>query len=118
MKLALSEGRKGLQGRFNQVRSSRGNSAVVYVLVLAFLSAQVVLTAGPASAATTTVTHTRIRVTTTATLIETTTATSNTLGSRAFIGLLVLLIAAASAAVVAGYAWGKKRTRKNLLGSS
>ena len=68
------------------------------------------------AATTTTTTHTtRTRVTTT--LTETTTATASTIGSRGFIILVILLAAAASIAVLGGYLWGKRRTRKILLGT-
>jgi len=87
------------------------------LLVLAF-GLIVIQSVGMANLATsTTTTHTRTRVTTTATVTETTTATTSTLGSRSFLILVVLLATAASVAVVGGYVWGKRRTRKNLLGS-
>jgi len=89
--------------------------AVLCTLVFALLGIQTVGSAYMASTTTTT-THTRVRVTTT--LTETTTATNSALGSRPFFVLMVLLAAAASIAVVGGYLWGKKRTRKDLLGTS
>jgi hypothetical protein len=74
-------------------------------------------TAGAAyMASTTTTTSTRTRATVTKTVTETTTATDSALGSRAFLVLLVLLGAAASIGAVGGYKWGKRSTRKNLLG--
>jgi len=76
-------------------------------------------TAGAAyMASTTTTTSTRTRTTVTKTVTETTISTDSALGSRGFLVLLVLLAAAASIAVVGGYMWGKRRTRKNLLGAA
>ena len=97
-----------------RLRRPGKGGAILCTLVFALL---VIQTAGSAyMASTTTTTHTRVRVTTT--LTETTTATSTALGSRPFFVLIVLLAAAASIAVVGGYFWGKKRTRKGLLGTS
>jgi len=95
--------------------SNKGRKTLLTLLALAFLSIQTLGVAEMASTSTTT-THTRVRVTTT--LTETTTATSNPLGSRPFFVLIVLLAAAASIAVVGGYFWGRKRSRKDLLGAS
>lgn len=80
------------------------------------LTALTVQTTGLAEAASTITTHTRTRVTTTATLTETTTAISNAIGPRGYLVLLVLLAGAASCAVLGGYIWGRRRTRRALLG--
>jgi len=85
------------------------------VLTLGFFAIQAVGSEVMAATTTTTTHTTRTRVTTT--LTETTTATASTLGSRGFIILVILLGAAASLAVVGGYLWGKRRTRKILLGA-
>jgi len=90
-----------------------GGKSLLSLLALALLLLQNVGFAEMAS--TTTTTHTRVKVTTT--LTETTTQTNSALGSRPFLVLMVLLAVAASIAVVGGYFWGKKRTRKDLLGS-
>ena len=89
-----------------------GRKAALILLVLSVFLVQAIDSAAMAS---TTTTHTRTKITTT--LTETTTATSNALGSRAFFVLVILLAGAASIAVVGGYVWGKRRTRKNLLGA-
>jgi len=92
-----------------------GGRALFCLLALALFMIQ---TAGVAEMAstTTTTTHTRVRVTTT--LTETTTQTADALGSRPFVVLIVLVAVAASVAVLGGYVWGRKRTRKDLLGAS
>ena len=89
--------------------------ALLCILALSVLMTQ---TVGIAEMASTTTTHTKVRVTTTETLTETTTAVSNSVGARGYIVLLVLVTAAASCAVLGGYFWGKRRTRKSLLGVS
>jgi hypothetical protein len=100
----------------NRLGSLGGTRGLLCLIALALF---VIQSAGMAStASTTTTTHTRVRVTTTATVTETTTATGGVLGSRPFLVLLVLLGTAACVAVVGGYVWGKKRTRKDLLGAS
>jgi len=85
------------------------------ILVLGLVAVQAMGIANIASATTTT-THTKVRVTTTATVTETTTATGTVLGSRGVFVLFLLLAVAASIAVIGGYVWGRRRTRKNLLG--
>jgi len=99
----------------HQFGSTRGRRAFLCLLAFALLSIET-LGVGEMASTTTTTTHTRVRVTTT--LTETTTQTSGALGSRPFFVLIVLLAAAASIAVVGGYFWGKKRSRKDLLGAS
>jgi len=91
------------------------HGALLCILALSVLVTQ---TVGVAEMASTTTTHTKVRVTTTETLTETTTAVSNSIGPRGYVVLLVLVAAAASSAVLGGYLWGKRRTRKSLLGVS
>lgn len=100
----------------NTLRGRLGDGfALLSVLVLGLFVIQAFGSETLAATITTTTHATRTRVTTT--LTETTTATANTIGSRGFIVLLILLGAAASLAVVGGYLWGKRRTRKALLGT-
>ena len=89
-----------------------GGRIVLCLVILALFMTQIIGSADMAST-TTTITHTRTKVTT-----ETTTATSGILGSRAFLVLLVIIVAAAAIAVICGYTWGQRRTRKALLGAS
>jgi len=92
-----------------------GGERLIGSFLLILLATFALSLGNPAFAATTTTTHTRPRVTTTATVTETTTAPADTPGARAFVVLVVLLAVAASLAIVAGYWWGRKRARKDLL---
>ena len=89
--------------------------ALLSVVALGLFALQAFGSETLAATITTTTHTTRTRVTTT--LTETTTATASTIGSRGFIILVILLAAAASIAVLGGYLWGKRRTRKILLGT-
>ena len=92
--------------------SRRGGTALLSLLAVALFATQAAAVSNMAST-TTTITHTRTKVTT-----ETTTDIGGTSGSRGFLFLLVIVVAAASVAVAGGYAWGKRRARKAMLGAS